>query len=291
MRGSKGLRFVALLMAFFLLLDCAAALIGTRYIAAGYVWMDDFEITRRDHPEKVWDKVFFGNSAVISAYREDVSQSGYVNLGLDYGVVTDLWDMLRRGHIDIGSELVVGLNYLTLYDDLETNPSYLWHRGTLEPYVYFQRDDLFQLCKDAAKAVLGREVSPPHGGMEKTYYYGSLSGVQLEEKMALYEKNYFHLPMEDFAGNLSALQKVAGWCGEHGVRLRVIWMPWNPSAEQPELSLRLRDAAAELCAGAGAEFWDFGGGLDATCFHDVGHLNYEYGAYRFTEEVDQWLAS
>ena len=30
MRGSKGLRFVALLMAFFLLLDCAAVLIGTR---------------------------------------------------------------------------------------------------------------------------------------------------------------------------------------------------------------------------------------------------------------------
>ena len=110
MRGSKGLRFVALFMAFFLLLDCVAALVGTRYIAAGYVWMDDFEITRRDHPEKVWDRVFFGNSAVISAYREDVSQSGYVNLGLDYGVVTDLWDMLRRGHIDIGSELVVGLN-------------------------------------------------------------------------------------------------------------------------------------------------------------------------------------
>ena len=87
-----------------------------------------------------------------------------MNLGLDYGVVTDLWDMLRRGHIDIGSELVVGLNYLTLYDDLETNPSYLWHRGTLEPYVYFQRDDLFQLCKDAAKAVLGREASG-YGGV------------------------------------------------------------------------------------------------------------------------------
>lgn len=290
MRG-KSVRFLVLLLAFFLLTDCAAALVGTRYIQAGYVWMDDFEITRRDHPEKVWDRVFFGNSAVISAYREDVSQSGYVNMGLDYGVVTDLWDMLRRGHIDIGSELVVGLNYLTLYDDLETNPSYLWHRRALEPYLYFQRDDLFQLCKDAARAALGREVSPPHAGMSKTYYYGSLSDAELGEKMAVYEEEYFSLPVEDFARNLSALEKVADWCGKNGVRLRVVWMPWNPAAEQPALSLRLRDTVADWCAGAGVAFLDLGDGFDATCFHDVGHLNYEYGAYRFTEEVDPWLAS
>lgn len=290
MRG-KSVRFLALLLAFFLLTDCAAALVGTRYIQAGYVWMDDFEITRRDHPEKVWDRVFFGNSAVISAYREDVSQSGYVNLGLDYGVVTDLWDMLRRGHIDIGSELVVGLNYLTLYDDLETNPSYLWHRRTLEPYLYFQRDDLFQLCKDAARAALGREVSPPHAGMSKTYYYGSLSDAELGEKMAAYEEAYFSLPVEDFSRNLSALEKVADWCGKNGVRLRVVWMPWNPAAEQPALSLQLRDTVADWCAGAEVAFLDLGDSFDATCFHDVGHLNYEYGAYRFTEEVDLWLAS
>lgn len=291
MRGGKGIRFLALLLAFFLLLDCTAAVIGTRYIAAGYVWMDDFEITRRDHPEKVWDKVFFGNSAVISAYREDVSVSGYVNLGLDYGTVTDLWDMLRRGHIQVGSDLVVGLSYLTLYDDLETNPSYLWHRRALEPYLYFQRDDLFQLCKDAAKTLLGREVVPPHKGMTKTYYYGSLSAGEIAEKMTFYEENYFGLPMEDFSRDLAALEKVAGWCEEHDVRLRVVWMPWNPSAEQPELSASLRDAAQELCAGAGVEFWDLSDRFDATCFHDVGHLSYEYGAYRFTEEVDRWLLS
>ena len=52
---------------------------------------NDFEITQEKHPEKVWDKVFFGNSVVISAYMEDKSTSGYINLGLDYGLVTDLW--------------------------------------------------------------------------------------------------------------------------------------------------------------------------------------------------------
>lgn len=291
MRAKRDIRFLALLLAFFLLIDYAASLTGGRYIAAGYVWMDDFEITCRDHPEPVWDKVFFGNSAVISAYREDVSASGYVNLGLDYGVVTDLWDMLRRGYIQVGSELAVGLNYLTLYDGLETNPSYRWHRGALEPYLYFQRDDLFRLCRDTAKALLGRPVSPPHAGMAKTCYYGSLSAGELAEKMTVYGENYFGLPAEAFSENLAALEKVAEWCAGHGVRLRVLWMPWNPAVPQPELSLRLREEAAARCAAAGADFKDLSGRFDATCFYDVGHLNYEYGAYRFTEEVDRWLLS
>lgn len=291
MRGGKGARFIALLLAFFLLFDCGAALVGTRCIAAGYVWMDDFEITCRDHPEKVWDKVFFGNSAVISAYREDVSDSGYVNLGIDYGVVTDLWDMLRRGHISVGSDLVVGLSYLTLYDDLETNPSYLWHRRALEPYVYFQRDDLLQLCKDGVKALLGRAAPPPHAGMSKTYYYGSLSSGELAQRMAFYDENYFRLPMEDFSENLTALEKVNAYCQKNGIRLRVIWMPWNPATEQPELSLRLRDAVETWCSEAGVGFMDCRGRFDESCFHDVGHLSYEYGAYRFTEEVDRWLLS
>ncbi len=94
-----------------------------------YFVKNDFEITQNRHPEKIWDKVFFGNSVVISSYIEDQSRSGYINLGLDYGVVTDLWDMLSKRHINIGSELVIGLNYLTLYDEFETNPTYIWHKS------------------------------------------------------------------------------------------------------------------------------------------------------------------
>ena len=29
-------------------------------------WRNDFELTQLRHPEEVWDKVFFGNSVVIS---------------------------------------------------------------------------------------------------------------------------------------------------------------------------------------------------------------------------------
>ena len=79
-------------------------------VNSDYFVKNDFEITQYKHPEKVWDKVFFGNSVVISAYMEDKSSKGYVNLGLDYGVVTDLWEMIEKKHINIGSELVIGLN-------------------------------------------------------------------------------------------------------------------------------------------------------------------------------------
>ena len=76
-------------------------------VNSDYFVKNDFEITQYKHSEKVWDKVFFGNSVVISAYMEDKSSKGYVNLGLDYGVVTDLWKMIEKKHINIGSELVM----------------------------------------------------------------------------------------------------------------------------------------------------------------------------------------
>ena len=104
-----------------------------------YFIKNDFEITQNHHPEKIWDKVFFGNSVVISSYIEEQSQSEYINLGLDYGVVTDLWKMIEMRHINIGSELVIGLNYLTLYDEFETNPTYIWHKQPYVPYAYLDR--------------------------------------------------------------------------------------------------------------------------------------------------------
>ena len=69
---------------------------------------NDFEITQHDHPEEVWDKVFFGNSVVLSSYIENRSRSRYVNCGIDDGVVTDLRDMLYGNWMKVGRELVLG---------------------------------------------------------------------------------------------------------------------------------------------------------------------------------------
>ena len=58
---------------------------------------------------------FFGNSAVVSAFREGQSISGYAELGLNWGKA-QLQYMLERGYITINESLVMGLNIFTLMD-------------------------------------------------------------------------------------------------------------------------------------------------------------------------------
>ena len=289
----KGWRALLLLLAAFVLMDTGLSVWMNGYIMnSGYIWRNDYELTRLVHPEETWDKVFFGNSAVISAYREDTSQAGYVNLGLDYGVITDLWAMIRRGDISIGSELVIGLNYLTVYDELETNPSYPWHRGALEPYSYFRRDDLSRTLKDWIKAaVTGEAPEKLWADQTKAYYYGCLNQAELDEKIETYIALYWNQPIEKFSKNLQALEEIHRWCRENGVRLRVVWMPWHPEVEQPELSLAVRDAVEELCQAEEISYLDLSDEFSAECFYDLGHLNREYGSYLFTEVIDPWLLS
>ena len=246
---------------------------------------NDYEATKVAHPEDVWDRVFFGNSAVISAYRENLSEAEYVNLGMDYGVVTDLWELLDEGYLKIGSELVVGLNLFTLYDDFATNPAYIWHRGQLEPYVYFHRDKLLRIATDTQKLLEGKKVS----GFGKALYYGQMTDEELAQKVATYEENYFCLPIADFQENIEALDKIADWCDDHGVRMRILWMPFNPDVERPELMLELMQTVNEWCAQRSIIVGDYSDKMERNCFHDVGHLNDEIGAVRFTEVIDTWL--
>ncbi len=104
---------------------------------------NDFEKTILAHGgQRVYDRVFYGNSVVISAYMEEESASGYANFGIDYGVMTDLLGMLRRGDITVTEDLVLGLNYFVFLDTMDTNPTYPWHRGWGEPYLYSPRDRL-----------------------------------------------------------------------------------------------------------------------------------------------------
>ncbi len=284
-------RFWLALIAVFLLLDAALGMVIRPFlIRSGRFVLNDYEVVRRDHPEEVWDKVFFGNSIVISAYREEESESGYVNLGIDYGVVTDLWDMVRKGTIEIGSELVIGLNDLTLYDKFETNPGYPWHRAWYEPYCYFERDRLRQLFTETVQlALTGSGPSWDHLGQERSYYYGSLSQAELDERGAA--SKYNDLPIEDFDENFRALGSLDAWCQKHGVRMRVVWMPVNPTFESTDSTLRVYERAKTFCEDAGVEFHDMSDALAPSCFYDVGHLNHEYGAYVFTREIEAWLLS
>lgn len=260
-------------------------------VNSDYFVKNDFEITQEHHPEKVWDKVFFGNSVVISSYIEEQSSAGYVNLGLDYGVVTDLWGMIEKRHINIGSELVIGLNYLTLYDEFETNPTYIWHKEFYVPYAYFERDRFFPMIEDGFNKLLQGQNPLPYKYLpqEKHVYHGAMSDRTLEDAMARYEELYFNLPTEKFEKNIEALENVINYCNENNIRVRAVWMPWNPKYGQPALLEQVRAMADAVFNKYNVEVLDMENELPAEYFYDTGHLNYDVGSPRFTEMIDEWL--
>ena len=276
-----------------------AALFGADHMLAHHNFIEnsnifiknDFEITRHDHPEKIWDKVFFGNSVVISSFMEDKSSSGYINCGLDYGVVTDLRDMLKKGYAKIGSELVIGLNYLTLYDDFDTNPTYIWHKRVYQPYAYFERDRFYPLITGIYERLLAGESLGPitYTYQSKAVYHGRVSDAALRDKMEEYGEEFFNKPIERYSNNIAALEEVIDLCRDEGIRVRVVWMPWNPSVEKPALIRRVREAADAVLAANNVETLDLEDEFGAECFYDTGHLNYDVGSEKFTETIDRWL--
>lgn len=251
---------------------------------------NDFEITQHDHPEAVWDKVFFGNSVVISAYIEEESTSGYINCGLDYGVVTDLWEMIDEGYINIGSELVIGLNYLTLYDDFDTNPTYIWHKEWYHPYAYFERDRFYPLITGCFERLINGESIPPmtYTYQDKAVYHGRVEDNALAEKFKEYETEFFNKSLDDYQENLTALENVLDYCKENNIRVRVIHMPWNPQFEKPQL---VRDVHAEvdkILKKHNIEAWNLEDSFTTENFYDTGHLNYDIGSPIFTKQFDEW---
>lgn len=290
----KRCRFLLLLVVVFVAMDWGLGQYFDDYtLKSGNFWLNDYEITRRDHPEAVWDKVFYGNSAVISAYREDLSESGYVNFGVDYGSMTNLLAILNSNQVEIGSELVVGLNWAAMFDNMETNPNYFWNRKPFEPYSYFQRDRLQEALTGTLKSKVNG-LPWAYGNFKeqtKSYYYASLSDAELHEKVKVYEQRYWATGLDGCQKNLDALDKVMALCAEKGIRLRVVMMPWNPVIEKPVIITELDQSVADLCQKHQIESLDLSSGFDAECFYDLGHLNYEYGAYVFMEAIEPWLNS
>lgn len=251
---------------------------------------DDFEITKYTHPEKVWDKVLFGNSAVISGYDESISESGYVNLGVDCGQVTDLEQMIKKKHIHIGSSLAVGINFLTLYDEFETNPSYIWHKKIYQPFAYFERDKITGALDGISKRLDSGHKYPFSGyykyPLEKTVYYGNLSEEDLRKKEAVYEERFYNLDDGKFDKNIASLKKIASYCQKNNIDFYVFWLPWNPAAKYPELCEKLKSRVANALSEYETDIYDLTNSMEAQYFHDTGHIEYENGSKVFTEIFD-----
>ncbi|HYE81360.1 MAG TPA: hypothetical protein VEG39_04230 [Clostridia bacterium] len=254
-------------------------------------YKNDLEKTRVLHPYKVWEKVFFGNSTVIASYMEDRSDSGYINMGINYGKLTDLDEILSRGLVTVSEDIVIGLNFFTLMDKLPTDPYYIWHRKIYEPYVFFYRDQFKKLIVDRVQTQLtGKPVNTRFSSLtRKELYYGRLSEEKLRAKVKEYESKYGNMRLSDFSDNINSLRNIISFCNRNNIRLRVLWMPWNRYYTPPAYVNSLKQEVNTILAENRIEVLDWSGRIDSVYFHDLGHLNIEKGAPLFTKEIEVWL--
>ncbi len=257
---------------------------------SGLFWMNDFEITQKAHPEKEWDKVVFGTSELISGFSEELSTSGYINLGMDYGLITDLEELLKEGHIHVTGDLVLALGWGALYDGIGTNETYIWHKDWYEPYFYFERDRFGTLISEGFDRVLrGESFIANHFDNKKVTYSGRMTPEELGARMERLETLFWSNGIEAYSDNIAALGRVFDYCEKHDIRVRVMWLPITPAVEPNEVDLAIRDLTRSVCEERGVEFADWTWALDAECFYDTGHMNTETGMPRFTEVFDEWL--
>ena len=283
-----------LIIIMFLTLDKMIEKIMMPYILnSGQVFLNSYEIVRRDHPEKIWDKVIFGSSVTISSFREEESDSGYINAGINCGLITDLWKMIDKKEIRIGSELVIAFNSaLSMYDDFKSDPTYPWKRKWYEPFCYFQRDRLQELIKNTVLTYIFRDnkLNRPYKNQKRELYYGAMSQKELYEKLHSERVQFLYkIKFKDLSNNIEALKKIKKYCDINNIRLRFVWIPPNPTLEPliptKETYIFLKDYTKEN----NIDFLDLNGKFDKECYFDQGHFNYEYGAYVFTEVVNSWL--
>jgi len=251
---------------------------------------NDFEKTIAIHGTTNFERVFFGNSAVVSAFREELSDSGYVEFGLNWGKATYMQYMLEGGYITVSESLVLGLNIFTLMDNLDSDQSYIWHRRSLEPYVFFFRNRLRNFFTGALDNVLDGDFSiSRYTRLQKFLYRGTLTDEQMEARLVILEERFWGLPLSDFYSNLTSLERIAVFCKANDIRLRVVWMPYNPFSPKPELYLQIMDKANAILYAFDIEVLDLSDAFSQENFHDTGHFNDEVGAPNFTREIDLWL--
>ena len=252
---------------------------------------NDYEKIITQYGDDTFDKAIYGNSAVIASFIDTQSKSGYTNIGIDYGKIEDLYAMLDKGLINVNSELVIGLNYFTLMDSLDTNPTYPWYKKIYQPYLYVNRDRINPVIVDGFNNILNGDnfIKTRYESLDRTVYYGRMTEEELSERMEVHKELYWGLGIEHFDDNLNALEKVIEFTDEHDINLRVILLPWNDTIEKPSSALIAESGALEILDAHSIEVLDLSYTMSSEYFHDLGHLNYENGAVKFTEEIDEWL--
>ncbi len=262
-------------------------------------YKNDFTKTLYHHSWARTGSVFFGNSAVTGAYMEDKSSHPLTEMGLSYGRITDLKAILEKGLYQVKDELVVGIDVHTMIDDMQTDPTYQWFKKPYQPYIYAYRDYFRDSGTEAVKNLYAGAVELDAGKLldyqprwiDKELYFGLKEKAWMAERWDYYDKLWGHLTLPDFRENLDALAWVADYAAEHGLALRVIWMPWHKDFPKPPYVEPLKAEANRILEEHQTPVLDVMDRYSAEYFHDLVHLNREVGAPLFTKEVDEWLRS
>lgn len=283
--------FVLLLLAGFLLVNAAVAAWNPMQYSRRFD-KDDFTKTLYHHNWVRSGPVFFGNSAVTAAYMEDKAQVPLVEMGLSYGKITDLKEILDRSLYHVSGQLVIGIDVHTMLDSLPTDDKYPWLKPWYQPYLYYYR----AYFRDSGKEFLsnlflhGTLAYQPHW-IDKELYFGRKDTNWLNAKWNEYDQRFGWMTLKDFRQNLDALAWVLDYARQHNLPVRVIWMPWNSGYKHPPYIPALKEKVNGMLAAQNIPVLDLMDRYAPQYFHDLVHLNREEGAPLFTKEVDAWLQS
>ncbi|WP_010278622.1 hypothetical protein [Paenibacillus senegalensis] len=289
--------FVLSLLAAFLLTDWLVARWDPLVHSMRFT-KNDFTKTLLHHDWTDSGPVFYGNSAVIGAYIEDEAELPLIEMGLAYGKITYLREILEKPWFNVQDQLVLGIDVHTILDKLDTDPTYPWNRKWYQPYLYAYRayfqDSFAKTVKQAYTSI--REGKPEEmldhqPWLDKHLYFGQKPKEEIDADFEKYEQLFNWMGMEDVQENLQALEWVLDYAEHHQLDFRVVWMPYNPDYPLPNYMSEFMKEANLLLEERQIPVLDLVNRYDSVYFHDVVHLNREQGAPLFTREVDEWLLS
>lgn len=283
--------FVLFLLAALVVIDLAAAA-WNPMVTSRRFYKNDFTKTLYHHNWVRSGPVFFGNSAVTGAYVEDQAQVRLIEMGLSYGKITDLEQILRRRLFDVTGQLVIGIDVHTMLDILPTDDTYEWFKPWYQPYIYYYRAYFRDSGKEFLRNLLTKgSLAYEPRWIDKELYFGRKDKTWLDAKWNEYDQRFGWATLNEFRQNIDALAWVLDYAEQHNLPLRVVWMPWNTAYPHPPYVAALKAKVNAMLAAKHVPVLDLMDRYDPKYFHDLVHLNREEGAPLFTKEVDEWLLS
>lgn len=245
----------------------------------------------------------FGNSAAREAFDAAAFTKSTGVKAHNFGLTTvRAIDFVNAGFAPAkDSTVILLLNGAAMDDRLRVDPDLPWNRAIALPSIISERREIAGLVTarglEAARRVLGREGDPERAGLaRRVYRYDrpldeAALAEQLAEVRAWYggeepaqassQQSFAHIRADAAAvSELCARAQAEGW------RLIVAWLPAR-NAEVDALFAAHREAlaAALSLAGAADNLWSLTP-IDASDYHDVGHV-LASGRTKFTLQMVQ----